>query len=150
MHTLDLEQQRYDSMLPPDNSTTVSTHSRPKAAGYGTYSENPMFAFQLTAARRRLAMQKKMVLDKQAVSTHSRPKAAGRQNRRHGGNQRRFNSQPPEGGWARYSFTSLANACFNSQPPEGGWPVGYLAADGTAVLFQLTAARRRLAVCGAA
>ncbi len=22
MHTLDLEQQRYDSMLPPDNSTT--------------------------------------------------------------------------------------------------------------------------------
>ena len=109
-----------------------------------------MFAFQLTAARRRLAMQKKMVLDKQAVSTHSRPKAAGRQNRRHGGNQRRFNSQPPEGGWARYSFTSLANACFNSQPPEGGWPVGYLAADGTAVLFQLTAARRRLAVCGAA
>ena len=115
-------------MLPPDNSTTVSTHSRPKAAGYGTYSENPMFAFQLTAARRRLAMQKKMVLDKQAVSTHSRPKAAGRQNRRHGGNQRRF----------------------NTQPPEGGWPVGYLAADGTAVLFQLTAARRRLAVCGAA
>ena len=59
MHKLDLGQQRYDSMLPPDNSTTeeevVSTHSRPKAAGVSL----------------------KSVLHGGRVSTHSRPKAAG-------------------------------------------------------------------------
>ncbi len=55
----------------------------------------------------------------------------------------RFNSQPPEGGWAisremttRYTvsthsrpkaaglmqvLTKAISSCFNSQPPEGGW-----------------------------
>ena len=28
MHTLDLEQQRYDSMLPPDNSTTEEVEDK--------------------------------------------------------------------------------------------------------------------------
>ena len=78
------------------------------------------------------------------VSTHSRPKAAGRAAA--AGNQRehRFNTQPPEGGWARYTavycpfagFQHTAarrrlalhhrrrprpTGCFNTQPPEGGW-----------------------------
>ena len=56
----------------------VSTHSRPKAAGY--------------AGSR--------VVSQGVVSTHSRPKAAGSISlqppyRKHG-----FNTQPPEGGWA--------------------------------------------------
>ena len=45
----------WDSMLPPDNSFMVSTHSRPKAAGRCIC---------------RLPCRRK-------VSTHSRPKAAG-------------------------------------------------------------------------
>ena len=33
----------------------------------------------------------------------------------------RFNSQPPEGGWADTGAPTLAKDGFNSQPPEGGW-----------------------------
>ena len=64
-----------------DNSSPwvrfVSTHSRPKAAG-------DLLARYASASR---------------VSTHSRPKAAGYipPPARHGG--KRFNTQPPEGGW---------------------------------------------------
>ena len=56
---------------------TVSTHSRPKAAGL------PLFLFRHLTA----------------VSTHSRPKAAGRCGLEHGVFKERFNTQPPEGGW---------------------------------------------------
>ena len=35
--------------------------------------------------------------------------------------RRRFNTQPPEGGWGRYCPISATGACFNTQPPEGGW-----------------------------
>ena len=56
----------------------VSTHSRPKAAGY----ELRMLVlgymqFQLTAARRRLDTTPKQARKLTKVSTHSRPKAAG-------------------------------------------------------------------------
>ena len=78
---------------------TVSTHSRPKAAGH---------------AHLKLA-------DFVKVSTHSRPKAAGR-------------------GRAQAAFRCVG---FNSQPPEGGW-VPDTEIAGTGGVFQLTAARRRL------
>ena len=78
-----------------------------------------------------------------------------------------FNTQPPEGGWVNIE-TSLCwfRCCFNTQPPEGGWLIGIVskndkdngfntqppeggwlrrrAAFITAILFQHTAARRRL------
>ena len=55
---------------------TVSTHSRPKAAGQSyTVGE-----------------------DRIVVSTHSRPKAAARRIAE-GVDSKRFNTQPPEGGW---------------------------------------------------
>ena len=57
----------------------VSTHSRPKAAGYGI--QRP--------------------IDQALVSTHSRPKAAGRRRKSMRRRRRRFNTQPPEGGWRR-------------------------------------------------
>ena len=56
------------------------------------------------------------------VSTHSRPKAAG----------------------GRCKNAQSQNSGFNSQPPEGGW-VAKLRRQAAAFLFQLTAARRRLA-----
>ncbi len=61
----------------PQSIHLVSTHSRPKAAGFnGEYSPNQ--------AR---------------VSTHSRPKAVGGRGRRGSGIAASFNTQPPEGGW---------------------------------------------------
>ena len=55
--------------------------------------------FQLTAARRRLAGPDEIRRLKDLVSTHSRPEAAG-------GNT---DGQPSSA------------SCFNSQPPGGGW-----------------------------
>ena len=100
---------------------TVSTHSRPKAAGG----------------------RLKPLLMRLKVSTHSRPKAAGRATTASRTAASRFNTQPPEGGWdwnltnrfysnlfqhtaARRRLESLATSilskhCFNTQPPEGGW-----------------------------
>ena len=56
-----------------------------------------------------------------------------------------FNSQPPEGGWTGAGIRISSGRSFNSQPPEGGW----LPACRQVICskkFQLTAARRRLAV----
>ena len=127
----------------------VSTHSRPKAAG-------------------RHVVTIDRVLE---VSTHSRPKAAGRcgcarRTRHHRFNSqppeggwfqlhcklfqpRGFNSQPPEGGWSALLQLSCAKRCFNSQPPEGGW-LQLRACHTPRVMFQLTAARRRLGDVGPA
>ena len=63
--------------IPALSNNEVSTHSRPKAAGFGFFRR----------------------ADIMRVSTHSRPKAAGGSiiitlEHRHG-----FNTQPPEGGW---------------------------------------------------
>ena len=128
--------------------SSVSTHSRPKAAaicrlkcsrrgGFNTqppeggwvpesliWGVNP--AFQHTAARRRLGPFDTGSLADTVVSTHSRPKAAG--------------ATVPKSTWI--------GCCFNTQPPEGGWLVGRL---GLVVLmmFQHTAARRRLAFASA-
>ena len=55
----------------------VSTHSRPKAAGYRP-------------------IPRLRPID---VSTHSRPKAAGHRARKRQQKHRSFNTQPPEGGW---------------------------------------------------
>ena len=56
----------------------VSTHSRPKAAGICfTLCRAGCGLFQLTAARRRLAAKKIAEALGRNVSTHSRPKAAG-------------------------------------------------------------------------
>ena len=57
-------------------------------------------------------------------------------------NVKRFNSQPPEGGWASLNLCRRLRRSFNSQPPEGGWFITCWAARVAA--FHLTAARRRL------
>ena len=77
------------------------------------------------------------------VSTHSRPKAAGFIYLFDNRALRRFNTQPPEGGWKLlidtpqillwFQHTAARRrlgrkeakrnkvVCFNTQPPEGGW-----------------------------
>ena len=32
-----------------------------------------------------------------------------------------FNTQPPEGGWTMSIFNRMPKRGFNTQPPEGGW-----------------------------
>ena len=55
------------------------------------------------------------------VSTHSRPKAAGPESHAHNLISCRFNTQPPEGGWAKIIEAQNEQSRFNTQPPEGGW-----------------------------
>ena len=100
----------------------VSTHSRPKAAGYYNLIDQYY----------------------EEVSTHSRPKAAGWNHWPLPFGCRSFNSQPPEGGWGQMAQPLTANRkSFNSQPPEGGW-LPYQGSKKKVAKFQLTAARRRL------
>ena len=78
---------------------TVSTHSRPKAAGPSARFRAYARPFQHTAARRRLGrcrVARRLCID---VSTHSRPKAAG----------------------DYFNYRCSRIWCFNTQPPEGGW-----------------------------
>ncbi len=98
------------------------------------------------------------------VSTHSRPKAAGSTRLRGRQDRRRFNTQPPEGGWGWTGTGYFEITGFNTQPPEGGWAsrcpnndvyvvsthsrpkaAGKISlAQLKAAMFQHTAARRRL------
>ena len=77
----------------------VSTHSRPKAAGYGLGLPN------LTAN----------------VSTHSRPKAAGDFQTALNPNAFCFNTQPPEGGWRHLlGFSDDDLVSTHSRPKAAG------------------------------
>ena len=58
---------------------------------------------------------------KSVVSTHSRLKAAGSNNAKILITTKRFNTQPPEGGWELLMFDDFYKGRFNTQPPEGGW-----------------------------
>ena len=99
----------------------VSTHSRPKAAGVLS-DQSVVKDVVSTHSRPKAAGSKEFeAIGSRMVSTHSRPKAAGQTGLGEPASKRRFNSQPPEGGW------------FNS-------PLS----PGAKVPFQLTAARRRL------
>ena len=77
--------------------------------------------FQHTAARRRLDEIRPTFEIVDSVSTHSRPKAAGRHRRDSARMRDRFNTQPPEGGWAQSAVNIARHMGFNTQPPEGGW-----------------------------
>ena len=101
---------------------SVSTHSRPKAAGWSKSKTRPELPkFQHTAARRRLAR----------YPSHDLSRC------------RRFNTQPPEGGWENILRFVNYNDSFNTQPPEGGWTFTF-SVSFIIFLFQHTAARRRL------
>ena len=99
----------------------VSTHSRPKAAGVA--SGERAFHF--------------------AVSTHSRPKAAGHKFQLCMSPMTRFNTQPPEGGWAVVATRAAWGDLF--QHTAARRRLGYFCSRVRYGLqFQHTAARRRL------
>ena len=145
----------------------VSTHSRPKAAGLFAEYFAPADMFQLTAARRRLAkLLTQLHLEVSRFNSqppeggwksascfkfkmycfNSQPPEGGWKLVARVQNSRRgFNSQPPEGGWRFSDHIDNPLICFNSQPPEGGWDWCH-SNQICHNTFQLTAARRRLAV----
>ena len=100
----------------------VSTHSRPKAAGYKQFGRKWSYLCFNTQPPEGGWRDGRSIADRQAVSTHSRPKAAGRAAPSSPSDLSGFNTQPPEGGW------SIKSVIFPS-PRQ----------------FQHTAARRRLA-----
>ena len=99
----------------------VSTHSRPKAAGICfTLCRAGCGLFQLTAARRRLGNeQQQYIVDRMFQLTAARRRLGLMPPPLQSGG--RFNSQPPEGGWVSRASRICRHTGFNSQPPEGGW-----------------------------
>ena len=120
----------------------VSTHSRPKAAGFAHVFCNRIKQFQHTAARRRLQCQTATFENVQAVSTHSRPKAAGLAAETPRPPICSFNTQPPEGGCKSVEdLARVYEVSTHSRPKAADhahqWFCNHF-------LFQHTAARRRL------
>ena len=121
----------------------VSTHSRPKAAGdiqwdfYITMIVSTHSRPKAAGTSRVVAM----ILDN--VSTHSRPKAAGNRPAQAPHHPVRFNSQPPEGGWVAQlsQFLDIGRFQLTAARRRLERP---LLKHLTAKKFQLTAARRRL------
>ena len=125
------------------SESTVSTHSRPKAAG------------AIKRQTRAYSLSFNTQPPEGGWPTASPPHAANRG----------FNTQPPEGGWLRRPLSACCFDRFNTQPPEGGWhttrvylirlvvsthsrpkAAGACGQSGIqSKTFQHTAARRRLA-----
>ncbi|WP_410000195.1 hypothetical protein [Neisseria sicca] len=104
-----------------DADDTVSTHSRPKAAGSSAAREFKNGRFNTQPPEGGWPWYEFFSWAGTSVSTHSRPKAAGYGYMVHNGVRRSFNTQPPEGGWRLLDVVSLRKKSFNTQPPEGGW-----------------------------
>ena len=99
----------------------VSTHSRLKAAGYGStyggFKPKVSTHSRLKAAGAYAVQAANYVI----VSTHSRLKAAGSGTSVVLVCSKCFNTQPPEGGWLKSELKFWPITGFNTQPPEGGW-----------------------------
>ena len=125
------------------NGAIVSTHSRPKAAGWRSAPYFlPNRRFQHTAARRRLACGIAAAVDFMGFQHTAARRRLLIQGFYKTFKNRGFNTQPPEGGWfysrgvpsihLRFQHTAARRRlrrifqmrriwlCFNTQPPEGG------------------------------
>ena len=100
---------------------TVSTHSRPKAAGIKVNRGLVTFGVSTHSRPKAAGCMIILLMINQNVSTHSRPKAAG----------------------SPAALKPFWVSSFNTQPPEGGWIFSSVGSFKMA-LFQHTAARRRL------
>ena len=78
---------------------TVSTHSRPKAAGSAVATRPANETGFNTQPPEGGWLSSKNIIECIA----------------------RFNTQPPEGGWKINSLSPFSLISFNTQPPEGGW-----------------------------
>ena len=102
-------------------SVSVSTHSRPKAAGTHFCSFSRHWRVSTHSRPKAAGNHATSELKCCCVSTHSRPKAAGHYHIHKTPLGVSFNTQPPEGGWTSYVLCLHGCRSFNTQPPEGGW-----------------------------
>ena len=123
---------------------TVSTHSRPKAAGSGvSFLYQDTLCFNTQPPEGGWIFQTKVPSNFQNVSTHSRPKAAGEANAARLATDKMFQHTAARRRLGETNRSRPKLRRFNTQPPEGGW----LPQDDFLIcllLFQHTAARRRL------
>ena len=99
----------------------VSTHSRPKAAGFGFNTQLPTAIVSTHSRPKAAGLSVNRKVAYQAVSTHSRPKAAGPEYKFGQAYRAGFNTQPPEGGW--YKHTVIINSphvSTHSRPKAAG------------------------------
>ena len=122
---------------------TVSTRSRPKAAGIAKTDSLPSSLFQHAAARRRLDDVDVAVIAQIKVSTRSRPKAAGLYYCYIEYSKVVSTRSRPKAAGVNFGYIATAQVSFNTQPPEGGWPCALIGWQ-TSTTFQHAAARRRL------
>ena len=100
--------------------------------------------FQHTAARRRLEEAHAAYQSYLKVSTHSRPKAAGRPFGQGHVLHDRFNTQPPEGGWAQSRrFFRPGTVSTHSRPKAAGASLKSLAPSGFAAPISLGSQEKR-------
>ena len=143
----------------------VSTHSRLKAAGHCLWLIQHRGAVSTHSRLKAAGFHRASCKLSAEVSTHSRLKAAGSQLYRARCGFGRFNTQPPEGGWAVIRFVPIPLPCFNTQPPEGGWVLSFSQSQtqyvsthsrlkaagqriGLAVLFAIVSTHSRLKAAG--
>ena len=111
--------------LPPSQLSRffhVSTHSRPKAAGVAVILDGVPKAFQHTAARRRLVVNRVAA----CRVIHS------------------FNTQPPEGGWRlRLQLFCKHVVSTHSRPKAAGAPLKSLAPSSFAAPISLSSQEKR-------
>ena len=100
----------------------VSTHSRPKAAGFVTVGL-PWFCVCFNTQPPEGGWKRVVLLPSGGCSFNTQPPEGGwpyfwqcRQRL-----SKCFNTQPPEGGWNSLHSKPCSKNCFNTQPPEGGW-----------------------------
>ena len=124
----------------------VSTHSRPKAAGPTRFCRvSTVNGFQHTAARRRLE-ESALSFDLEAEFQHTAARRRLEIMDDFNTSSFSFNTQPPEGGWIfRQRFRDGFAVSTHSRPKAAG----YVKCSLTfwLVTFQHTAARRRLDPC---
>ena len=109
--------------IPSPGCIAHSFNTQPPEGGWQLEALKAELAemFQHTAARRRLDTLPSSWAYAARVSTHSRPKAAGSVLQGPCTFQRRFNTQPPEGGWARQPAQSgFDRVSTHSRPKAAG------------------------------
>ena len=103
-------------------SGRVSTHSRPKAAGAFKYIWRFEHKFQHTAARRRLGLDFLLRFTEELLFQHTaaRRRLAGRPSKYSDEMAVSTHSRPKAAGLFGLMFICTHDG-FNTQPPEGGW-----------------------------
>ena len=107
----------------PDIRSSVSTHSRPKAAGIVTVTGSPSCNVSTHSRPKAAGVNARIAQVFSRVSTHSRPKAAGCLVPFRLSFALRFQHTAARRRLAVVRRNAMKQKSFNTQPPEGGWRI---------------------------